>query len=71
MYIVELFNVQLLLGAGGQINEGGLAGAVAGAVRDVDSTRPRGDVENAATALLPEDGDHKAHEVVWSMEIDS
>lgn len=72
MYVIQPFlDINLLLHASSEVDQGGLAGAVAGAVRDGYGAGPRGDVEDAAAALRLEVGEEEAHEVVRTVEVHS
>jgi hypothetical protein len=54
VHVVKPLDIHLALGARRQVDKGGLAGAVAGAVGDGDGAGARGDVEHAPAALLAE-----------------
>ena len=70
VHVVQLLDVHLALRARRQVDQGGLARAVARAVRDGDGTGARRDVEHAPAALLAELGQQQAHEVVRPVEVD-
>ena len=70
MHVIEAFDIDLLLRTGRQVDQGGLAGAIACAVRDIYGAGTRGDVENAPATLLSEGRYQKSHQIVRSVEID-
>jgi hypothetical protein len=67
---VKALNIQLLLRATRQVDESRFAGAVTGAVRDVDGASPGSDIQNTTAALFSEAGQEQSHEVIRSMEVD-
>lgn len=70
MDIAESVNVDLFLGTRGEVDESRLAGAVAGAVRHIHRAGSTGDIKDATASLLPEERQYKAHERIWSVEVD-
>lgn len=69
MDVVKLLDVHLLLRTGREVDQRGLARAIARAVRDGYGAGPRGNVEHTAATLLSELGYEQAHEVVRPVEV--
>lgn len=70
MDVVQAINVYFLLSTACEVDQSSFAGAVTGAVWDIDCASSTGDVEDAATTLLPEDWQKESHKGIGSMEVD-
>lgn len=71
MDVMKPIHIDLLLHAAREVDQRGLAGAVARAEGDVERPSPGGDVEDATPAPGAEFGHQEAHQVVGPVKVDA